>query len=269
MGAIVVVRAAFGLTASEVKPEVMCLRVKRMPGSTAVSSVEEAGQVYNLTNEFFCIPRRERQPQCRPVHRGGPAYTQRMVQLSDVHPRTVQPTERSPRAQNTDTKKSRGTRDNPVRLRHMEPAHLPLRHAAPGPPQFPGSLLWLAKEQSRRSLDFLSGQLIKTGSESIEATLRRRRILFAGFVARMEDTRLPKCVMSAELVEARAAWRARKKSGWGVSWTISEISASTPTSGRLQPRKRGNGAGRRNRGRNLSWRNGSSQRKPGLDYGMQ
>ena len=28
-------------------------------------------------------------------------------------------------------------------------------------------------------------------------------------------------------------WGARKKSGWGVSWTISEFSASTPTSGRL------------------------------------
>ena len=28
---------------------------------------------------------------------------------------------------------------------------------------------------------------------------------------------------------------ARKKSGWGVSWTISELSASTPTSERLQP----------------------------------
>ena len=27
-----------------------------------------------------------------------------------------------------------------------------------------------------------------------------RRILFAGFVARMEDTRLPKCVMFGELV---------------------------------------------------------------------
>ena len=40
--------------------------------------------------------------------------------------------------------------------------------------------------------------LIKTGSESIEATLRRRRILFVGFVARMEDTRLPKCVMFVE-----------------------------------------------------------------------
>ena len=42
--------------------------------------------------------------------------------------------------------------------------------------------------------------LIKTGSESIEATLRRRLILFAGFVARMEDTRLPKCVMFGEMV---------------------------------------------------------------------
>ena len=42
--------------------------------------------------------------------------------------------------------------------------------------------------------------LIKTGSEIIEATLRRRRILFAGFVARMEDARLPKCVMFRKLV---------------------------------------------------------------------
>ena len=40
---------------------------------------------------------------------------------------------------------------------------------------------------------------MKTGSESIEATLPRRRI-FAGFVVRIEDTRLPKCVMFGELV---------------------------------------------------------------------
>ena len=42
--------------------------------------------------------------------------------------------------------------------------------------------------------------LIKTGCESIEATLRRRRIFFAGFVARMENTRLPKCVIFGEIV---------------------------------------------------------------------
>ena len=47
----------------------------------------------------------------------------------------------------------------------------------------------------------------------------------------------------------------RKKSGWGVSRTISELSASTPTSGPLQPRTRGNGAERWNKGRNISWRN--------------
>ena len=42
---------------------------------------------------------------------------------------------------------------------------------------------------------------MKTESESIKTTLRRRQmILFAAFVARMEDTRLPKCVMVGELV---------------------------------------------------------------------
>ena len=42
--------------------------------------------------------------------------------------------------------------------------------------------------------------IFKTGSKSIEATVRRRPILFAGFVARMEDTRLPKCVMFGKMV---------------------------------------------------------------------
>ena len=47
---------------------------------------------------------------------------------------------------------------------------------------------------------FYLDTLIKTGCESIAATLRRRRILFAGFVARMEDKRLPKCVMFGEML---------------------------------------------------------------------
>ena len=36
-----------------------------------------------------------------------------------------------------------------------------------------------------------------------------------------------------------------------------------------QDKARGNGAERRNKERNFSWRNGSLQRKPGLDCGMQ
>ena len=111
--------------------------------------------------------------------------------------------------------------------------------------------------------------LIKSGSESIEATLRRRRIFFAGFLARMADTRLPKCVMFGEMVGGADCVRVKKRSGWGVSWTTSELSAQTPTSGRLRPRTRGNVAERRNKGRDSSCRNGSLQRKPGLDSGMQ
>ena len=86
----------------------------------------------------------ECQPQCRPVHRGQPTHTQRMVKLPKVHPRNVRPTKRSPpRAQNPDAK-SRGTRDHAVRLRHEELARVPLRHAAPSPPQLPDSLHRLA-----------------------------------------------------------------------------------------------------------------------------
>ena len=111
--------------------------------------------------------------------------------------------------------------------------------------------------------------LTKTASESIEATLRRRWILFALFVARMEDTRLPKCAMLGQMLGGADCVGGQENEWMGDSWTTSELSASTPTSGRLHPRTRGNGAGRRNKKRNVSWRNGALQRRPGLDYDMQ
>ena len=55
MGVILVVCAAFGLTVSEAKTEIMCLRAKGMPGSTVIFSIEAAGQVYNQTNEFVYL----------------------------------------------------------------------------------------------------------------------------------------------------------------------------------------------------------------------
>ena len=113
-------------------------------------------------DERVCIHREERQPQCRPVHRGRPAHTQRMVQLPEVHPRIVRRTERSPRARNPDAK-SRGTRDNAVRLRRVEPACMPLRHTAPSPPQVLDSLHRLAKAQSRQPPDLLSGYSYQDG----------------------------------------------------------------------------------------------------------
>ena len=138
----------------------MCLRTKGVLESTATFSVEAAGQVQ--PDERVCISRGERQPQCRPIHRGQSVYTQRMVQLPEVHPRTVRPTERSPRAQNPHAK-SRGTRDNDVRLPHVKLTRVPLRHAAPSQPQLTDSLHRLAKEQPCRLPDFLSGHAYQDG----------------------------------------------------------------------------------------------------------
>ena len=49
MGMIIVVCAGFGLTVSEAKTEIMCLRTNRMPEPATIFSVETAGQVYNQT----------------------------------------------------------------------------------------------------------------------------------------------------------------------------------------------------------------------------
>ena len=78
--------------------------------------------------------------------------------------------------------------------------------------------------------------------------MRRTRILFAGFVARVEDTRLPKCVMFGEFLGDAECVGGQEKESMGC---LLDDLRSTPTSGRPQPRTRENGAGRRNKGRNI------------------
>ena len=129
---------------------------------------------------------------------------------------------------------------------------------------------WRKNNRTDHPISYLD-MLIKTAGESIETILRRGRTLFAGFVARMEDKILPKCVMFGELAGGAGCvgGTGRKNTGWGVSLMTSELSVSMPIMGRLQSSTRGNGARRWNKGRNVSWRNGSLQKKLGLDYGMQ
>ena len=55
MGVSVVVCAAFGLTVSEAKTEIVCLRAKGMPESTGTFRVVAAGQVFNQTNAFVYL----------------------------------------------------------------------------------------------------------------------------------------------------------------------------------------------------------------------
>ena len=63
---------------------------------------------------------------------------------------------------------------------------------------------WRKNNRADHLISYLD-TLIKPVCEVSEAILRRRLILFPGFAARMEDTRLLKYVMFRELV-ARAAW---------------------------------------------------------------
>ena len=73
---------------------------------------------------------------------------------------------------------------------------------------------WQKHKRADHPISYLD-TLIKTESESIEATLRRRRILFAGFVARMEDARLPKCLMFGELVGGAGCVEGQEKEWMG------------------------------------------------------
>ena len=265
MGAIVVVCAAFGLTVSEAKSEIMCLPTKGMPESTATFSVEAAGQVYNQTDEFVYlggnvnhkadlsieVNRRIRNAWCsfrkytlELYDRPSPRLELKIWMLRpEVHETMLYGCVTwSPRACPYDT------------LRRAHHSFLT---------RFIG---WRKHNRADHPISYLD-TLIKTGSESIEATLRRRRILFAGFAACMEDTRLPKCVMFGEMVgRVWAAWGVREKEWNGCFLDDVRAIGINANQGRLQPRTRGNGAGRRNKGRNVSWRNGSLQKKSGLDY---
>ena len=55
MVVIVTVCAVFGLTVSEAKTEIMCLRTRGMSDDTATFSVEAAGQVYKQTHDFVYL----------------------------------------------------------------------------------------------------------------------------------------------------------------------------------------------------------------------
>ena len=164
IGRIGAVCATFGLTVSEAKTEIMCLRIKGMPESLAIFSVEAAGQVHNQTNEFVYlggnanhnadlsikVDRRIRNVWC--------SFRKYTHTLYDRPGALLEPRAqiRTLRAEVLET-------TNAGRLRHVESTRVPLRHAAPRPPQISDSLHRLAKEQSRRPPEFLSGNAYQDG----------------------------------------------------------------------------------------------------------
>ena len=213
IGGIVVVCAAFGLTVSEAKTEIMCLRAKGMPESTATFSVEAAGQVYNQTNEFVYlggnvnhnadlsieVDRRIRNAWC--------SFRKYTLELYDRPSAPLELKIRMLRAEVLETMLYSCVTWSPRACHYntLRRAHYRFLTRCIG---------WRKHNRTDHPIFYLD-TLLKTGSESIEATLRRRRILFAGFVARMEDTRLPKCVMFGEMVGGAGCVRGQEKEWMG------------------------------------------------------
>ena len=160
MGVIVVAFAAFGLTVSEAKTEIVCLRAKGIPESTAIFTVEAAGQVYNQTNEFVYrggnvnqnadlsieVDRRVRNAWC--------SFRKYALELYDRPSAPLELKIRMLRAEVLETMLYGCVTWSP---------RVPLRHAAPSPPQVLDSLHRLAKAQSRPPADFLSGHASQDG----------------------------------------------------------------------------------------------------------
>ena len=120
---------------------------------------------------------------------------------------------------------------------------------------------WREHNRADHLISYPDTLIIKMGSESIEVTLRRRRVLFAGFVVRMEDTRLPKYVMFGDS-------GGRELCG-GPGKRVHGVFPGQPQSFRHQRLPVDDCSPERGiKGRNVSWQNGSLQRKPRLDYGM-
>ena len=210
MEVIVVVCGAFGLTVSKVKTEIMSLRAKGMPESTATFSVEAAGQGYNQTNEFLYlgvnvnhnvdlsieVDRRIRNAWC--------SFRKYTLELYDRPSAPLELKLRMLRAEVLETMLYGCVTWSP-RVCHyntLRRAHHRLWTRCIG---------WRKHNRADHPISYLD----KTGSESIEATLRRRRVLFAGFVARMEDTRLPKCVIFGERVGGAGCVRGQEREWMG------------------------------------------------------
>ena len=74
----------------------------------------------------------------------------------------------------------------------------------------PRCLGWRERKRDAHTLPHADA-LAKTASESLEAKVRERRVLFAGFVARVGEERLPQRVMCGELVGGKWYARAQEK----------------------------------------------------------
>ena len=214
MEVIVDVCAAFGLTVSDAKTEIMCLRAKGMPESTTTFSVEAAGQVYNQTNEFLYLGGNVNQNADlsievdRRVRNAWCSFRKYTLELYDRPSAPLELKIRMLRAEVLETVLYGCVTWSP-RACHYDTLRRAQHHRF-----LTRCIGWQKHNRADHPISYLD-TLLKTGSESIEATLRRRWILSAEILARKEDTRLPKCAMFGEMVGGAGCVGAQEKEWMG------------------------------------------------------
>ena len=212
MEVIVVVGAAFGLIVSEARTKIMCLRAKGVPESTATFSVEAVDQVYDQTNEFVYLGGNVNQNADlsievdRRVRNAWCSFRKYTLELYDRPSAPLELKIRMLRAEVLETMLYGCVTWSPRACHYdtLRRAHHRFLARCIG---------WRKHNRTDHPISYLD-TLLKTGSESVEATLCRRWILFAGFVARMGDTKLPKCVMFGEKIVGGAGCVVGQEKGW-------------------------------------------------------
>ena len=209
MTAIVTACSSFGLTVSGAKTEIMCLETKG--GGKVSFTINAAGQVYKQAIEF--------------VHLGGAITADRDL--------SIEITRRLQRAWACFQRYKMEINDRPgVRLRlkvrllkaevvetlpygcmRWSPASLTMT----GYDGFTTPCSFDALDGgngSATTTPYRTPTRLPRQLPSIQATVRKRRILFAGFVARMGEERLPQRVILGSLLGVRATQGGKRRTGW-------------------------------------------------------
>ncbi|CAB1102930.1 unnamed protein product [Ectocarpus sp. CCAP 1310/34] len=210
MSVIVRVAGLFGLMVSEPKTEIMCMLPKGI--EERPFTVSAAGQTYKQTDRFV--------------------YLGRTISADGKADREI--TSRSCRAWKCYRRNSasmydrrRADRQLKIRLLQAEVVETLLYGCASWSltaehytklngthRQFLTRCIgWSKRKRSDRPLSYAQA-LIQAGcEETIEATVRKRRLCFAGFVMRMEDSRLPKRMLLRAMAGG-VGYRGGQESDW-------------------------------------------------------
>ncbi|CAB1110695.1 unnamed protein product [Ectocarpus sp. CCAP 1310/34] len=210
MSIIVRVAGLFGLMVSEPKTEIMCMLPKGL--GERPFAVSAAGQTYKQTDRFVYLGRTicadgkvDREITSR-ICRAWKCYRRNSTSMYD---------------------RKRANRQLKIRLLQAEVVQTLLYGcaswslAAEHYTKLNGThrqfltrcIGWSKRKRSDRPLSYAQA-LIQAGcEETIEATVRKRRLCFAGFVMRMEDNRLPKRMLLGAMAGG-VGYRGGQESDW-------------------------------------------------------